>query len=91
MYQCQNCDKSYNREQDLKTHRTKLHKNVPVEIINPAEFVKSIIDDLINNMTFETQPETIDSELSFNLSEDSNEECDPELFDDDIAEMEPIY
>jgi len=42
-------------------------------------------------MTFETQPETIDSEVSFNLSEDSNEECDPETFEDDIAEIEPIY
>jgi hypothetical protein len=42
-------------------------------------------------MTIETQVETQDSEISFNLSEDSNE-CDPELFDEeDIFDNEPIY
>jgi len=42
-------------------------------------------------MTFETALETIDNEISFNLSEDSNDECDPEIFDDEIFENEPIY
>lgn len=91
MNQCQHCDKAFKRPQDLKTHTTKQHKNMPVETIKPAEFIKSIIDDLITNMTIETQVETQDSEISFNLSEDSNNECDPETLEDDIYENEPVY
>ena len=88
---CPHCNNEYKTASSLKGHITKSHKVIPAQTIKPAEFIKSIIDDLINNMTFETHVDTQDSEISFNLSEDSNDECDPETFDEEVFDNEPIY
>lgn len=51
---CQHCNKEFKTASSLKGHITKYHKDT----IKPAEFIKSIIDELITNMTIETQVET---------------------------------
>jgi hypothetical protein len=72
MFSCLICNKDFKRNQDLKTHKTKIHPTNDSVIVQESEPEIVEFNQQMSSVNQQTQPDSeADINLSFNLSADS--------------------